>query len=197
MTAPENIEPVFPHPVPRDEPPLGTVLNHRATRSKIELPTTMPTVVHVHHDTEAHIRSFNEGYEAAVTQGLADDPTLADDWFQEKLRAAKAEALEQAAADLYADRGDVRSSDVTVNHGINRAVGWLQARAEAVRGEATPRQAGVADHPPRHHRLAAREAGSAMPADYADGPVRMPLDKIVHIVKEAETTTVQQERTAG
>jgi hypothetical protein len=52
----------------------------------------MPTVIHVHHDTEAHARSFNEGYEAAVTQGLSDDPTLADDWFQEKIREAKEEA---------------------------------------------------------------------------------------------------------
>jgi len=64
----------------------------------------MPTVIHVHHDTEAHARSFNEGYEAAVTQGLADDPTLADDWLQAKLQAAKVEALREAA-DLVSDQG--------------------------------------------------------------------------------------------
>jgi len=51
---------------------------------------------HIHwHDLESHARSFNEGYEAAVTQGLADDPSLADDWLQEKIRQAKEEAFEQ------------------------------------------------------------------------------------------------------
>jgi hypothetical protein len=53
-------------------------------------------LIHVHHhDIEHHARSFNDGYEAAVTQGLADDPTLADDWFQEKVREAKAEAWDE------------------------------------------------------------------------------------------------------
>jgi hypothetical protein len=53
-------------------------------------------VIHIHHhDIEAHATSRNEGYEAAVTQGLADDPSLADDWFQEKLREAKATAWDE------------------------------------------------------------------------------------------------------
>jgi hypothetical protein len=53
-------------------------------------------LIHVHHhDIEHHARSFNEGYEAAVTQGLADDPTLADDWFQDKIREAKAQAWDE------------------------------------------------------------------------------------------------------
>lgn len=59
-------------------------------------------LIHVHHhDIEHHARSFNEGYEAAVTQGLADDPSLADDWFQEKIREAKAAAWEECEAASY------------------------------------------------------------------------------------------------
>lgn len=50
-------------------------------------------LIHVHHhDIEKRAEHFNEGYEAAVSQGLADDPSLADDWLQEKLREAQAEA---------------------------------------------------------------------------------------------------------
>jgi hypothetical protein len=57
-----------------------------------------PQVIHVHHhDLEAHATSFNEGYEAAVTQGLVDDPALAGDWFEGKLREAQAKALREAA----------------------------------------------------------------------------------------------------
>jgi hypothetical protein len=53
-------------------------------------------LIHVHHhDIEKHAESYNEGYDAAVTHGLADDPTLADDWFQEKIREAKAEAWDE------------------------------------------------------------------------------------------------------
>lgn len=60
------------------------------------------SLVHVHHhDIEHHARSFNQGYEAAVTQGLADDPTLADDWFQEKIREAKAEAWDECERAEY------------------------------------------------------------------------------------------------
>ena len=39
-------------------------------------------------DPEAHARSYNEGYEAAVTQGLADDPSLAGEWLDGKLAVA-------------------------------------------------------------------------------------------------------------
>lgn len=42
-------------------------------------------VIHIPHDTEAHARSFNEGYETAVAQELAEDPSLAHDWLNEKL----------------------------------------------------------------------------------------------------------------
>jgi hypothetical protein len=47
-----------------------------------------------HHDIEAHAKSFNEGYEAAMSQHLADDPSLAEDWLNEKL----AEAWDEGAA---------------------------------------------------------------------------------------------------
>ena len=78
-------------------------------------------LVHVHHhDIEHHARSFNEGYEAAVTQGLADDPTLADDWFQGKLREARAEAIRDAMDAMEEDDG------------VLRPLTWLQAHAAAV-----------------------------------------------------------------
>lgn len=51
-------------------------------------------------DPEAYARGHNDGYEAAIAQGLADDPTQADDWLQAKLQAAKVEALEESARDL-------------------------------------------------------------------------------------------------
>lgn len=54
------------------------------------------THVH-HHDIEHHARSFNEGYETAVTQGLASDPSRAVDWLQEKIREAKAEGWDAVA----------------------------------------------------------------------------------------------------
>lgn len=82
-------------------------------------------VIHVHHhDIEHHALSFNEGYEAAVTQGLANDPSLADDWFQDKIREAKAQALEEAVAAFPLE---------TITHPDN-AVVWLAARAGALRG---------------------------------------------------------------
>jgi hypothetical protein len=56
----------------------------------------VPIVLHTC-DSEAYAAAWNDGYESAVTQGLADDPTLADDWFQEKLREARASALDDAA----------------------------------------------------------------------------------------------------
>lgn len=85
------------------------------------------SLVHVHHhDIEHHARSFNQGYEAAVTQGLADDPTLADDWFQEKIREARAQALEDAVEDY--------SVNLTVMSGP-RVRDWLRARAVTERCE--------------------------------------------------------------
>lgn len=84
-------------------------------------------LIHVHHhDIEHHARSFNEGYEAAVTQGLADDPSLADEWFQGQLREARAQALEEAAA--LAGRPENR----WWAEGQNRAK-WLRNLAAAER----------------------------------------------------------------
>ena len=47
----------------------------------------MPIHVH-HHDIEHHARSFNEGYETAMAQELADDPATAQDWLDAKLAIA-------------------------------------------------------------------------------------------------------------
>jgi hypothetical protein len=80
--------------------------------------------IHVHHDAEAHARSYNDGYEAAVTHGLADDPTLADDWFQGKLREAKAQALEEA----------VEAFPLETITAPDNAVVWLMERAGTMRG---------------------------------------------------------------
>jgi hypothetical protein len=35
-------------------------------------------------DTETRARIWNEGYEAAMAQHLADDPSVADDWLNEQ-----------------------------------------------------------------------------------------------------------------
>ena len=49
-------------------------------------------LIHLHHhDIEKHAASFNEGYETAMAQELADDPTTAQDWLEEKMAEAKAE----------------------------------------------------------------------------------------------------------
>jgi len=117
--------------------------------------TSEPTIVHVHHDTEAHARSFNEGYEAAITQGLADDPTLADDWLQTKLREARVQALREAAEELpYLDRPKnmlVRQQD---------AAHWLRARATTLGEEDEQRV--PTDHGPKAKAL--REKFMAPPA---------------------------------
>lgn len=84
-------------------------------------------VIHGGQDMEEHARSFNEGYEAAVTQGLADDPTLAGDWLDAKLAEAKVEALEEAASDIRNDMGIAQRVYLCR---------WLRARADALRTEA-------------------------------------------------------------
>lgn len=58
-----------------------------------------------HHDIEHHARSFNEGYETAMAQELADDPTIAQDWLDEKLAAAWDEGKE-STIEAYDGRGD-------------------------------------------------------------------------------------------
>jgi hypothetical protein len=45
-------------------------------------------------DTETRARIWNEGYEAAMAQHLADDPSLADDWLNEQ----KAKAWDEGYA---------------------------------------------------------------------------------------------------
>ena len=106
----------------------------RPVRKREQRESFMPAVIHVHHDTEAHARSFNEGYEAAVTQGLADDPTLADDWFQAKLREARAQALENAAQQMREERRSWCLDDAG-RYWINRTLDELAERAVAERGE--------------------------------------------------------------
>jgi len=82
------------------------------------------TVTHIHwHDMESHARSFNEGYETAMSQELADDPTRADDWFNKKLREAKIEALRHLADDF--------SVNLTVMSGP-KIRAWITAQAEAI-----------------------------------------------------------------
>lgn len=74
--------------------------------------TPEPAVVEVHHhDIERHAASFTEGYETAVAQGLADDPTLARDWLAERdarmAARAAADALRRFAN--YLDGGTPRA----------------------------------------------------------------------------------------
>jgi len=108
-----------------------------------------PTVVHVHHhDIEHHAESFNEGFETAVAQGLADDPTLAQEWLAERLAQERAAALGEAADEAEAIDADAQHAaavaPVPGEHGrrevVDRAVdlhdepwAWLRARAEAER----------------------------------------------------------------
>jgi hypothetical protein len=85
-------------------------------------------VIHVHHhDIEHHARSYNEGYDAAITQGLADYPTLADDWLQGKLRAAAAGALRDAADDFGVNLTSMTGPRIRE---------WLTTRAATIEEEA-------------------------------------------------------------
>lgn len=43
-------------------------------------------------DPETYARGHNDGYEAAMSQELADDPTRADEWLEERLRQAQERA---------------------------------------------------------------------------------------------------------
>lgn len=49
-------------------------------------------------DMETRARLFNEGFDAAVAQGLADNPAAAEDWLAEKLLQAKADAWDEGFA---------------------------------------------------------------------------------------------------
>lgn len=98
---------------------MKTLIDKEALETSQNTPAV---VVHVHHDTEAHARSFNEGYERAVTQGLADDPTLADDWLQEKLREARAKALEGVDAKAQELAKRLLNEDIVVSLDILEAL---------------------------------------------------------------------------
>jgi hypothetical protein len=65
---------------------------------------------------------------AAVTQGLADDTTLADDWFQAKLREAAAGALRDAA-DAAVGMHDPSAPD------CQEWADWLRARAATIEAD--------------------------------------------------------------
>lgn len=58
-------------------------------------------IVHVHHyDIEKHAEHYNEGFADAVAQGLADDPTKAQEWLARDRARERAEALEEARAEM-------------------------------------------------------------------------------------------------
>lgn len=50
-----------------------------------------------HADPDEHARIWNLGYEAAMAQQMAPDPTTADDWLAEVRAQARREALSEAA----------------------------------------------------------------------------------------------------
>ena len=57
-------------------------------------------------DIEAHAAAYNEGFQEAVAQGLADDPSLAGDWLatqKEQVRIEEREAWIQRLAALCDD----------------------------------------------------------------------------------------------
>lgn len=70
----------------------------------------VPIMVHTC-DSEAYAAAWNDGYESAVTQGLADDPTLADDWFQEKIREAKADSWDEGVDWVWDGGPDVKNDN--------------------------------------------------------------------------------------
>lgn len=54
-------------------------------------------------DMETRAELINEGFEAAVAQGLVDDPARAEDWLADKLAAARAEARTELLDELIHD----------------------------------------------------------------------------------------------
>lgn len=87
-------------------------------------------VVHVAHDTEAHARSFNDGYETAVVHMVVPDGDLANaqDWFENRLNQAKAEALREYAA-AWPDN-DVRIRLSAMRAGLHMAANALDPEQE-------------------------------------------------------------------
>lgn len=54
-----------------------------------QAPIEAPCVLTTGNDMEAYASAFNDGYETAAAQGLADDPGLAGDWLEEQLERAR------------------------------------------------------------------------------------------------------------
>ena len=102
------------------------------------LATAEPVVMRVHYgDSEAHARSFYEGFETAVAQGLADDPAAAQDWLAEHDREVAAQALRDAAEAInHRDAETIRrEAGAEVVNGPTRAldvIRWLRARADHI-----------------------------------------------------------------
>lgn len=110
------------------------------------MPNETPHVVWVHHaDMEGHATSWNEGYEAAVAQGLADDPTLAQEWLEardDRIRAEAARAIQREILDQRKDRGDGESGLMWRNGMVDsaRIAGAMAAQWEAGYPEPDPCQ---------------------------------------------------------
>lgn len=96
----------------QDENGDGDICGYRkpldASEISVRLDTRVPVgascVLTTGNDMEAHATWFNEGYEAAVAQGLADDPTLAEDWLNEQRK----KAMEAAVAALHLEESQHR-----------------------------------------------------------------------------------------
>lgn len=69
--------------------------------SGVSRPPAIIMHVCMHRDIEDHARSFNEGYETAMAQHLADDPAAADDWLNAKLAEAWDEGFNSGQGSMY------------------------------------------------------------------------------------------------
>lgn len=56
--------------------------------------------IQICNDTEAHATSFNQGFDAAVAQGLTEDPAFAEEWLHDRIRKEVALAFNEAADHL-------------------------------------------------------------------------------------------------
>ena len=91
-------------------------------------------------DPETRAVIWNEGYEAAMSQHLADDPTAADDWLQSKLAEARAQALREAAERVQAALDSTRGSGVwVVRGGVAGVLASLHGMSAALDPTDTPR----------------------------------------------------------
>lgn len=87
-----------------DENGYGDVCGHQEPATAPEPVTGALCVLTEGNDAEAHAMWFNDGYETAVAQGLADDPTLAGDWLEEQ----REKAGEAAVAALHLEESEHR-----------------------------------------------------------------------------------------